>query len=114
MDKVVAERPKWGVVFFRYDWFSATRTEIVREIKYDTFITVYKSDCDYYPRVRQKWRTLNHSSVCKDCGVQVPACCVCVCVFFLARCPSFRMLHLKLIVEQIRFGSQELHLQSQP
>ncbi|KAK9901354.1 hypothetical protein WJX75_008200 [Coccomyxa subellipsoidea] len=71
MDKVVAERPKWGVVFFRYDWFSATRTEVVREIKYDTFITVYKSDCDYYPRVRQKWRTLNHSSVCKDCGVQV-------------------------------------------
>ena len=71
MERVIEERPKWGVVFFHYDWFSATRTEVAREFKYDTFITMYKSDCDYYPRVRQKWRTLNHGSVCKDCGVKV-------------------------------------------
>jgi predicted NAD/FAD-binding protein len=67
----MAESPNWGILFFHYDWFSATRTEVVCEIKYDTFITVYKSDCDYYPRVRQKWRTLNHSGICKDCRVHV-------------------------------------------
>ncbi|KAK9901254.1 hypothetical protein WJX75_002645 [Coccomyxa subellipsoidea] len=71
LERVMAESPNWGILFFHYDWFSATRTEVVCEIKYDTFITVYKSDCDYYPRVRQKWRTLNHSGICKDCRVHV-------------------------------------------
>ena len=65
------ERPKWGILFFHYDWFSAVRTDVVRECKYDTFITVYKSDCDFYPRVRQKWRILNQLSACHGCRVQV-------------------------------------------
>ena len=30
----------WGVTFFQYDWFSATRTSVAYEVKYDTFITV--------------------------------------------------------------------------
>ncbi|CAL8471124.1 g10666 [Coccomyxa elongata] len=71
MEKVMAEEADWGVVFFRYDWFSAVRTEVVRVVRYDTFITVYKSDCDFYPRVRQRWRTLNHSGVCRGCKIQV-------------------------------------------
>lgn len=71
MEKVMATKPKWGIVFFNYDWFSAVRIEVAREIRYDTFITVYLSDCDYYPRVRQKWATVNHQSVCKDCNVKV-------------------------------------------
>ncbi|BDA45278.1 hypothetical protein COCOBI_07-0650 [Coccomyxa sp. Obi] len=71
LERVMEERPKWGVLFFHYDWFSAVRTDVVREFKYDTFITVYKSDCDFYPRVRQKWRTLNHSSVCRGCRSRV-------------------------------------------
>ena len=49
----------WGILYFGYDWFSAIRTEVVRTVRYDTFITVYKSDCDFYPRVRAAgWRTL--------------------------------------------------------
>lgn len=71
MEKAMAEEADWGVVFFRYDWFSAVRTEVVRVVRYDTFITVYKSDCDFHPRVRQKWRTLNHSGVCRGCKIQV-------------------------------------------
>jgi hypothetical protein len=71
MERVMATRPKWGVLYFAYDWFSAVRTEVVRDIRYDTFITVYTSDCDFYPRVRQRWRTIEHTSVCPDCAVRV-------------------------------------------
>ena len=40
MDLVTEQEDMWGVTFFHYDWFSATRTSVAREIKYDTFITV--------------------------------------------------------------------------
>jgi hypothetical protein len=34
------------------------------QVQYDTFITVYKSDCDFYPRVREAgFRTLNYQEV---------------------------------------------------
>ena len=51
MDAIDEQQPDWGITFFEYDWFSATRQAVAREIRYDTFITVYMSDCDYYPRV---------------------------------------------------------------
>lgn len=25
-------RPKWGVIYFHYDWFSAIRTDLVRQV----------------------------------------------------------------------------------
>ena len=40
MDRVEELEDMWGVTFFHYDWFSATRTSVAREVKYDTFITV--------------------------------------------------------------------------
>ena len=64
--------PKWGILYFTYDWFSAIRTDLVREVKYDTFITVYMSDCDFYPRVRAAgWKTLQHSDFCPGISPRV-------------------------------------------
>lgn len=51
MDAVDEQQPDWGITYFEYDWFSATRRAVARDFRYDTFITVYMSDCDYYPRV---------------------------------------------------------------
>ena len=34
------------------------------QVKYDTFVTVYMSDCDFYPRVRAAgFETLNYPEV---------------------------------------------------
>lgn len=41
------------------------------QVKYDTFITVYMSDCDFYPRVRAAgYETLNKESTCPDLKLQ--------------------------------------------
>ena len=66
MDEMDAQEPNWGITYFSYDWFSATRRAVARDFRYDTFITVYMSDCDYYPRVRQKYRAVNANSVCQQ------------------------------------------------
>ena len=40
--------------------------------RYDTFITVYMSDCDFYPRVRSAgWKTLQYSDFCPDMSPRV-------------------------------------------
>ena len=70
MDAMDEQQPDWGITFFEYDWFSATRQVVAQEFRYDTFITVYMSDCDYYPRVsdcRPK-----HCAACK--GIGITAC----------------------------------------
>lgn len=42
------------------------------QVKYDTFITVYMSDCDFYPRVRAAgYETLNSVKTCPDIKVKV-------------------------------------------
>ena len=67
--------PKWGILYFTYDWFSAIRTDLVCEVKYDTFITVYMSDCDFYPRVRAAgWGTLQYSDHCPGISPRVSHC----------------------------------------
>lgn len=44
----------------------------VWQVRYDTFITVYMSDCDFYPRVRAAgWETLQAEAVCPDLHVKV-------------------------------------------
>ncbi|KAK9815537.1 hypothetical protein WJX72_005354 [[Myrmecia] bisecta] len=64
MEVLQATEPRWGIAFFssdwlEADWFSAMRTDMVRELQYDTFVQVYFSDCDFYPRVRAAgWKTL--------------------------------------------------------
>lgn len=64
--------PKWGILYFTYDWFSAIRTDLVREVQYDTFITVYMSDCDFYPRARAAgWSTLQYSDHCPGISPRV-------------------------------------------
>lgn len=40
MDHIEEQEDMWGVTFFQYDWFSATKTSVAYEVKYDTFITV--------------------------------------------------------------------------
>jgi hypothetical protein len=41
-------------------------------VRYDTFITVYMSDCDFYPRVRAAgWEVLNYPAVCPDIRLKV-------------------------------------------
>ena len=32
VDRVQAVEPRWGVLYFAYDWFSAIRTDMVREV----------------------------------------------------------------------------------
>ena len=65
MDQMDAAKPDWGITYFHYDWFSATRRAVARDVRYDTFITVYMSDCDYYPRVRQAgFETPDAANVC--------------------------------------------------
>ena len=64
MNAIDEQQPDWGITFFEYDWFSATRQAVAREFRYDTFITVYMSDCDYYPRVSSC--RLVHQIACKD------------------------------------------------
>ncbi|KAK9901229.1 hypothetical protein WJX75_001484 [Coccomyxa subellipsoidea] len=72
MDHVMEHHPHWGIHYFAYDWFSAIRTSLVRQVKYDTFITVYMSDCDFYPRVRAAgYETLNSVKTCPDMKVEV-------------------------------------------
>ena len=64
--------PRWGILYFTYDWFSAIRTDLVREVMYDTFITVYMSDCDFYPRVRAAgWKTLESKDLCPGISPRV-------------------------------------------
>ena len=37
------------------------------QVKYDTFITVYMSDCDFYPRVRAAgYQTLESYNTCPE------------------------------------------------
>ena len=33
VDRVQAMEPRWGVLYFAYDWFSAIRTDMVREVR---------------------------------------------------------------------------------
>jgi hypothetical protein len=47
MDRIAAEQPSWGVVYFRYDTFAAFRTDVARAVRWDTFIHHYLSDCDW-------------------------------------------------------------------
>jgi hypothetical protein len=55
------EGRKWGVAFSYYDIFSAVNLEMVDEVGgYDTNIRAYKSDQDFYHRVRLAgWETIN-------------------------------------------------------
>ena len=72
VERVMEAEPKWGILYFTYDWFSAIRTDLVREVQYDTFITVYMSDCDFYPRVRAAgWSTLQYADHCPGISPRV-------------------------------------------
>ncbi|EIE20118.1 hypothetical protein COCSUDRAFT_57844 [Coccomyxa subellipsoidea C-169] len=72
MEHVMDQHPNWGIHYFAYDWFSAIRTSLVRQVKYDTFVTVYMSDCDFYPRVRAAgFETLNVANTCPDINISV-------------------------------------------
>ena len=55
------------------DHLQATRTAMAREIQYDTFITVYFSDCDYYSRVlREGWKLASYTDYCPGVDLKVP------------------------------------------
>ena len=72
MDRVIAEQPRWGVVFFKYDNFAAYRTEMLRETRWDVFLQHYLADCDFYASVRAAgWLTLEHGTVCPATRVKV-------------------------------------------
>ena len=80
MDKVMATQPLWGLLKFGReladgtgrDWFLATRTDMARSVLYDTFIPVYKSDCDYFARVQhQGWLVSNHVDFCGELPIKV-------------------------------------------
>ena len=43
------------------------------QVKYDTFVTVYMSDCDFYPRVRAAgFETLNYPQVLPSPATPTP------------------------------------------
>ena len=45
MDRVQAMEPKWGVLYFAYDWFSAIRTDMVREVRCVLPLLSYAISC---------------------------------------------------------------------
>ena len=57
MDRVAAEQPSWGVVYFSYDTFAAFRTDVARAVRWDNFIHHYLSDCDWCgePALAPSW-----------------------------------------------------------
>ncbi|KAK9901260.1 hypothetical protein WJX75_002993 [Coccomyxa subellipsoidea] len=71
-EAAMSAKPNWGIMYFMYDWFSAIRTDLVRQVQYDTFITVYMSDCDFYPRVRAAgFETIEYQHACPNTEVKV-------------------------------------------
>ena len=65
MQRVVAEQPRWGAVFFRYDHFAAYRVDMLREVRWDIYINHYLSDCDFYISMRAAgWQSLEYTTVC--------------------------------------------------
>ncbi|BDA45280.1 hypothetical protein COCOBI_07-0670 [Coccomyxa sp. Obi] len=71
-EAAMSAKPNWGIMYFMYDWFSAIRTDLVRQVQYDTFITVYMSDCDFYPRVRAAgFETIEYNHACPNTEVKV-------------------------------------------
>jgi hypothetical protein len=80
MDTVMATQPQWGLLRFGRDlddgtprdWFMAIRTDMTRSVQYDTFIPVYKSDCDYFPRVQhQGWTVADYAQSCGELAIKV-------------------------------------------
>ena len=54
------------------DHLQATRTAMAQKIQYDTFITVYFSDCDYYSRVLQDgWKLVSYTDHCPGLDLKV-------------------------------------------
>ncbi|CAL5224061.1 g6686 [Coccomyxa viridis] len=71
MERIMSQEPSWGLAFFAHegvnckDHLQATRTAMARDLQYDTFITVYFSDCDYYSRVlRDGWKLASYTDHC--------------------------------------------------
>ncbi|KAK9813305.1 hypothetical protein WJX72_012221 [[Myrmecia] bisecta] len=64
MEVLEASEPRWGVAFFsnnwlEADWFMVLRTDMVRELQYDSYVQAHRADCEFYARVRAAgWKTL--------------------------------------------------------
>ena len=78
MDKIMREEPEWGLAFFAHeginckDHLLATRTEVAKLVQYDTFITVYISDCDMYPRVMAAgYKLVSYTGYCPGLDLKV-------------------------------------------
>lgn len=39
-EAAMSSRPKWGIMYFMYDWFSAIRTDLVRQVSFFVFFQV--------------------------------------------------------------------------
>lgn len=72
------QEPDWGLIFFAHeginckDHFQATRTELAKKVQYDPFITVYISDCDYYPRVMADgYKLVSYTDFCPGLNLKV-------------------------------------------
>ena len=47
VDRVQAMEPRWGVLYFAYDWFSAIRTDMVREVRCVLPLLSYAISCTH-------------------------------------------------------------------
>ena len=92
MDKIMREEPEWGLAFFAHeginckDHLLATRTKVAKLVPYDTFITVYISDCDMYPRVMAAgYKLVSYTDYCPGLDLKVSFSTLCnVCVGHIA------------------------------
>ena len=51
---ISAREPRWGVIYFHYDWLAAVRLQAFKDVGgFDTYIPHYWSDCDYYGRIKE-------------------------------------------------------------
>ena len=54
------------------DHLLATRTDVAKRVPYDTFITVYMSDCDLYPRVMSAgYKLVSYTDHCPGLDLKV-------------------------------------------
>ena len=92
------------------DHLQATRTAMAREIQYDTFITVYFSDCDYYSRVlRDGWKLASYTDFCPGLDLKVELICIGACCA-LAACRTVIGAHLATLITTSDYDDWCRHL----
>lgn len=63
VESSLKSRPNWGIIYFHYDWFSAIRTDLVRQVTLCLVCLINTTTLNIYfgPHL-PGWTLSNHSS----------------------------------------------------